>query len=159
MKLRPGLLALPLIMVALFGLASSRSGALAQAPDTRTVVEAYKQAFGAGDLDRTFGYFADNAVASDPTGTFVTKADFRRATEGFLAQNPGLTVTFGESVYVLDTALHRVAVSSDPIRAAGVSRIWLIETIVVFNGKIVSYTGVLDLSDAETLRFAQAAGG
>ena len=138
---------------------TSIESARAQATDVKSVVEAYKQAFASGNLDATFATFADNAASTDPTGVFKNKADFRAATEAFLMQNPGASVSFGDTVYALDTAIHRIAFASDPIRAAGVSRIWLIETLVVFNGKIVSYAAVLDLSDAETAKFAAALSG
>ena len=57
----------------------------------------------------------------------------------------------------MDTAIHYVTLSSDPLRAAGLTRILLIQTLVVFNGKIISLTGALDLTDPETAKFAAAA--
>ena len=60
---------------------------------------------------------------------------------------------------VLDTAIHRIALASDAIRAAGVSRIWVIHTLVVVQGKIVSLAAVPDLSDAETLQFFRTSSG
>lgn len=76
-----------------------------------------------------------------------------------LQQFPNISVAFDDSAYVLDTAVDRVAVAADPIRALGLSRIWIVEMLVVFQGKIVSFTDVLDLSDAETLKFAMAIAG
>ena len=68
--------------------------------------------------------------------------------------NPGFEATFTESKIVDNTAVHRVFVTSDPIRATDVSRFALIHTLVVSRGKIVMLAQQLDLADAETARYA-----
>ena len=127
----------------------------AQTLDAAAVDAAFKQAFLAGDLDGVFALYAADAVETAPFGAFTGKEAIRAATEGFITQNPHLTVSFSASTVLLDTAIHRIALSSDPIRAAGVSRIWVIHTLVVAQGKIVSLSAIPDISDAETLRFVQ----
>lgn len=133
---------------------------LAQQPaDVRTVVETYKQALMQLDGATIAGLFDDNVVINDLGVTAKGKAEAVAELRQVVAQNPHLQITFGETVYVLNTAIERFAYTSDPVQAAGVSRVWVIETLVVLNGKIVSYTAVPDLSDAETVRFVQAVAG
>lgn len=73
-----------------------------------------------------------------------------------VAQNPGLSITFGDTVYVLDTAVERFAYTSDPLQAAGFARVMVLDALVVANGMIESYTAVFDTSDPETARFVAA---
>jgi hypothetical protein len=131
----------------------------AQVPDAKTVDALFKNAFLTGDLDAMFALFAPDAISTEPFGIFTSSAAAKAGLAAFLSQNPRLTASAGDSTVILDTAMHRVAVASDPIRAAGVSRIWLIHTMVVFQGKIIAFAAVPDLSDAETLKFAMAAAG
>jgi hypothetical protein len=131
----------------------------AQVPDAKAVDALFKNAFLAGNLDAMFALYAPDAVSTEPFGIFTTSAAAQAGLAAFLGQNPRFTASVSDSTVTLDTAIHRVAVASDPIRAAGVSRIWLIHTMVVFQGKIVAFAAVPDLSDAETLKFAMASAG
>lgn len=136
---------------------ASLHSARAQSGGPRPVIEAYKTAFAKGDFDTALVNFADNVAVSDPfTCVCTTKAGFLAGIQTAVRQNPGLGLSFGDTVYVLDTGIHRLAVASDPIRALGLTRIWVTETIVVFQGKVISYSTVLDLSDPETVKFATA---
>jgi hypothetical protein len=147
-------------LIAGLGFAGATHHARAQGADIKAVVNAYKQAFAAGDLDATFATMDDNISVSDLGNVFTNKADWRAYTVELIKQSPGLTVAFGDTVYVLDTAVQRVAVSWDSMRAAGIDRIWVIETIVVSPlGKIVSYSAVPDVNDAQTLTFVMASAG
>lgn len=125
-------------------------------PDIQTVIETYKQALTRLDGATIASLFDDNIVIDDLGMTAKGKAEAIAELGQAVAQNPGLTISFGDTVYVLNTAIERFAFTSDPVRAVGVSRVWVIETIVVLNGKMVSYTAVPDLSDAETVQFIQA---
>lgn len=151
------LLAVPLVAALLFG----RPAALrAQTPpDIRTVIETYKQALSRLDGATVASLFADDVVVNDLGMTAKGKQEAIAELGQAVAANPGLAITFGDTVYVLDTAIERFAFSSDPVTAAGFSRLWVIETIVVMNGKIASYTAAFDTSDAETARFVQATAG
>lgn len=147
-------LLIPLIaMLALASLSGATSLRAQQPADIRTVVETYKQALARLDGATVVGLFDDNVVINDLGMTAKGKAEAIAELTQVVAQNPGLTVSFGETVYVVDTAIERFAFASDPIRAAGFSRLWVVETIVVNRGKIISYTAIFDTSDAETARF------
>ena len=63
-------------------------------------------------------------------------------------------MTFEPSEIVRNTAVHRVLVASDPIRATGVPRFALLHTLVVNRGKIVMLSQQLDLDDLDTARYA-----
>jgi hypothetical protein len=124
--------------------------------DIRTVDEAFKHAFQAGDLDATMALFADETVEISPFGIFPSRGAIRSSVETFIRSNPGFSVTFGKSEYVLNTAVHRVTITSDAIRASGVDRFILIHTIVTVRGRIAMLGQQLDLSDVETARYALA---
>src|SRR5579859_151453 len=147
------------LLLSVFLLFPARSLQSQQAPDIKTVIETYKQALMKLDGPTVASLFDDNIVVNDLGMTAKGKAEAIAELGQAVAQNPGLTITFGDTVYVLDTALERFAFSSDPVTAAGFSRLWVIETIVVQNGKIVSYTAIFDSSDAETARFLAATAG
>jgi hypothetical protein len=85
---------------------------------------------------------------------FPGKAAIRASVETFIRANPGFDVTFEASEIVRNTAVHRVLVTSDPIRSTGITRFALLHTLVVARGKIVSLSQQLDLSDLETARYA-----
>jgi hypothetical protein len=145
-------------LLALTALGWNRAAIQAQTSDPAAVDAAWKKAFLAGDLNAVIALYSDDAVETSFVGVSKGKAEIRAGFEGFLGQ-PGFTVSVGDTVVVLDTAVHRIAFAADPMRAAGVSRIWIIETLVVFQGKIVSFSAFPDLSDAETLKFVQASSG
>jgi hypothetical protein len=157
MRIR-GLLLAAVVLLSLVWVGRS-SAVHAQAQDAGAVDAAFKSAFLAGDLNRMFALYAPDAIQNEPFGIFTSSAAGRAGFETFLRQNPGLSASVSDSTVTLDTAVHRVAIASDPIRAAGVSRIWVIHTMVVFQGKIVAFAGILDLSDAETAKFALASSG
>jgi limonene-1,2-epoxide hydrolase len=155
---RLGVLAGLVIAIMALGAAGNRSSARAQqAPDIRTVVEAYKQALMQLDGPAVAALFDDNIILSNFGETAKGKAEAIALLGEAIAAHPHLSVTLGDTVYVLNTAIEREAFSSDVTRAAGVSRVMGIETIVVLNGKIVSYTAVPDLNDPETVRFIEFA--
>jgi hypothetical protein len=128
----------------------------AQQPDVRGVVERYKQALVALDGPAVASLFDDHMVINDLGMTANGKAEAIAELSQVVAQNPQLGISFSDTEYVLNTAVERLAFSSDPVRAAGAGRLWTIETIVASNGKIVSYTAVFDTSDPETARFLAA---
>lgn len=128
-----------------------------QPPDVRTVIESYKQALLKLDGPAVAALFDDNITLSNFGDTAKGKAEATAALRDAIAANPHLAVSLSDTVYVLNTAIERESFSSDLTRAAGVSRVWGIETMVVLNGKIVSYTAVPDLNDPETVRFIQFA--
>ncbi len=130
-----------------------------QPPDIQTVVASYKQAIIKGDGATVAALFADDVVVSDLGTTASGKAAALEELRQAFAQNPNFSIAFSDTSYVLNTAIQRFAFASDPIRAAGFNRIWAIETLVVQNGKIASYTAVFDSSDAETVRFLKAVSG
>jgi len=148
-----------LVVVSLtLGAAGSLSGAGAQrTPDIKMVIETYKQALMKLDGPAVAALFDDNIVLDNFGETAKGKAEAIALLREAIAAQPNLSVSLGETVYVLNTAIEREAFSSDATRAAGVSRVWGIETIVVLGGKIVSYTAVPDLNDPETVRFIQFA--
>jgi hypothetical protein len=94
-----------------------------------------------------------------PFGTFVGTEQVRAFYAGFLAMNPGLSVTFMDRTVSLTSEVHHSLVTSDSIRAAGVTRIRLTETVVVVDGRVQSATVLLDLDDPETAHFAAALTG
>jgi hypothetical protein len=122
--------------------------------DVATVDEAFKRAFAALDVDATMNLFADETVEISPFGVFPGKPAIRGSVETFIRANPGFSVTFENSEIVRNTAVHRVLVSSDPIRATGITRFALLHTLVVNRGKIVMLSQQLDLDDPETARYA-----
>ncbi|HEU5315004.1 MAG TPA: nuclear transport factor 2 family protein [Chloroflexota bacterium] len=127
--------------------------------DARSPAEvdaAFKRAFSAGDLDSTLALFADETVEISPFGVFPGKPAIRASVDTFMRLNPGLSVTFGESEVTRNTVVHRAEVTSELIRASGVSRFVLIHTLVVNQGQIVSIAQQLDYSDPETARYALA---
>jgi hypothetical protein len=146
-------------VLALVGLRTAAPVRAQQPADIRTVVDTYKQALLRLDGATVASLFDDNVVVNDLGMIAKGKAEAIAELSQVVAANPGLTISFGESVYVVDTAVERFSYASDPIRAAGFSRLWVIETIVVNNGKIVSYTAIFDTSDPDTARFAAAAAG
>ena len=137
----------------LFVLDASRP-ASNEGADVATVDGAFKKSFQAGDLDATMELFAAETVEISPFGLFPGKPAIRASVENFMRANPGFEATFTDSKIVDNTAVHRVFVTSDPIRATDISRFALIHTLVVSRGKIVLLAQQLDLSDAETARYA-----
>jgi hypothetical protein len=128
--------------------------------DTATVNAGFKQAWMALDVDRLASYLSDDAIITDPAfGTFHGPAEFRAFVQGFMQQNPGLSVSWSESAVVLDTAVYRGFFASDAIRTTRASRVVEIDTMVVSQGKVIAVVGQLDLSDADTARFVAALGG
>jgi hypothetical protein len=145
------------LAVALLGLPS---GIRAQSTGVSDTLDKLRQATIAGDLDTVLGLYSPEAVVVSPFGTFSGPAAIQAFYTGFLQQNPGLSVTFVDRQVALDTTeVHHSMVSSDAIRSAGLERIVFIETIVVFQGKVISATILLDLSDPQTVQFAAAVGG
>ena len=144
-----------------FSRAAVLTGAAAalQGNDVAAVDEALKQAFRSGDPEALERLYAADAVLISPFGVFHGAGEIRGYIERFFQQNPGLEVTFGETTAVLNTAVHRAHVTSEPIRTSGVDRITLIHTVVVERQRIVSLTAAWDLSDAETARFLAASTG
>jgi hypothetical protein len=128
--------------------------ASAEGADVATVDAAFKEAFKARDLDATMDLFAAETVEISPFGIFPGRDAIRRSVETFIRANPGLDVSFGESEIVRNTAVHRVLVTSDPIRATGVERLVLIHTLVVTRGKIVAIAQQLDLNDVDTAQYS-----
>jgi len=126
----------------------------AQTAETAAVESAFKQAFAAQDVEAVMALYAEDAVEVTSFGTFRGRAEIRTFIEAFFAQNPGFSVSYSESAIVLNTAVRRSFFTSDTIKAAGVSRIVAFSTTVVAQGTIASDTGLLDLSDPETARFA-----
>jgi hypothetical protein len=122
--------------------------------DVATVDEAFKRAFKALDVNATMNLFAEETVEISPFGVFPGKAAIRASVDTFIRANPGFEVTFENSEIVRNTAVHRVLVASDPIRATGIARFALLHTLVVSRGKIVMLSQQLDLSDLETARYA-----
>lgn len=147
------------LILALSALGSVHQTHAQSAADTAAVDAAWKQAFISGDLDALLATYSDDIVDAEPPATFRGKAEVRGFLNAFLQQNPGFSVSFSESAIVLDTAIHRSYLTSDTIKAAGVSRIVIIATKVVYQGKIVTFTGRFDLSDPETARFLAAMAG
>lgn len=143
-------------VVALAGLARATPLRAQQPADIRSVVDTYKQALMRLDGATIAGLFDDNVVVNDLGLTAKGKAEAIAELTQVVMANPGLTISFGESVYIVDTAVEKFAFASDPIRAAGFSRLWVVETIVVNRGKIISYTAIFDTSDAETARYVAA---
>jgi hypothetical protein len=149
-----------LILIGCFVLAIAATAfpaSAAQRPGVAATVDALRAATVAGDLDTVVSLYGPDATLVSPFGTFTGRAAIRGFYEGFLAMNPGLNVTFTDRTVVLGTEVHRSVVISDSVRAAGVARILLIETIVVADGVVVSATVQLDLADSETARFAALA--
>jgi hypothetical protein len=132
--------------------------ARAQTSDAVAIDNAFKQGWMTGNLDAVFTLYAPDVIASVPFGTFTDRASFRAGVDAFLKTQPGASASFGESAFVFSTSVSRTYFSSDPLKALGISRIVIVETRVVRDGKIVSHTGLMDLTDAETARFAAASG-
>lgn len=149
------ILGLVLAVVALGAASKPGSARGQQPPDVKQVIETYKQALTKLDGAAVAALFDDDIVLDNFGDTAKGRPEATALLSDAIAANPHLAVTLSDTVYVLDTAIEREAFSSDVTRAAGVSRVWGIETIVVLNGKIVSYTAVPDLNDAETVRFIQ----
>ncbi len=137
----------------LFVLDSTRP-AQNEGADVATVDAAFKTAFAALNLDATMDLFAPESVEISPFGVFPGKPAIRASVDTFIRANPGFSVTFENSDIVRNTAVHRVLVTSDPIRATGISRFALLHTLVVSRGKIVMLSQQLDLADLETARYA-----
>jgi hypothetical protein len=125
-----------------------------EGPSVAVVDEEFKKSFKALDINATIDLFADESVEISPFGVFPGKTAIRASVETFIRANPGFDVTFEGSEIVRNTAVHRVLVTSDPIRSTGISRFALLHTLVVARGKIVSLSQQLDLSDIETARYA-----
>lgn len=147
-----------LIGIAALALAVGFGGSSVRAEhsDAADVDAAFKQAFMAGDLDALDALGAPGLVEVNPFGVFRGTAEAHAFAVQFVTNNPGLSVSFSESAVVLNTAVHRIFIASDPIRSAGVSRIVLIHTLVIAQGKIITLTATLDLSDPETATYASA---
>ena len=128
-------------------------------PSISSVIETYKQALMKLDGATVASLFSDDVVISDLGTVAKGKADAIAQLRQAVQENPNLQVSFSDTSYSLDTAIERAAFTSDTVRAGGASRLWEIETFVVNNGKIVSYTAVFDTSDAETARFVAAMAG
>ena len=124
--------------------------------DVATVDERLKQAFITGDRALLKALYAPDAVLISPFGVFHGSAEISRYIDQFFAANPGLQVSFGETTVILNTAVHRAIVTSDPIHQAGVERIVLIHTVVIEQDHIVSLTARLDQSDDQTRRYTTA---
>lgn len=147
-------LVIAIIVVMALGWAGNRGSARAQQkPEVQAVVESYKQALQRLDGPAVAALFDDNIILSNFGETAKGKAEAITLLQEAIAAQPHLAVTLSDTVYVLNTAIEREAFSSDVTRAAGVSRVVGIETIVVLGGKIISYTAVPDLDDPETVRF------
>ena len=126
--------------------------------DAASVDAAFKQGFATGNIPAVLDLFAADAVEVNPFGVFGGLPAIRNFTQNFAA-TPGLTVSFSETAVVLNTAVHLAFISSDPIRATGVSRIVFIHTLVVVQGRIQTFTGAFDLSDPQTQQYAATLGG
>jgi len=133
--------------------------ATAAPQDVASTVDALRAATVAGEIDAIVGFYGTDAAVVSPFGTFTGPDQIRAFYTGFLAMNPGLSVTFVDRTVSLSTEVHHSLVTSESIRAAGVSRIRLTETIVVVDGTIRSAAVLLDLTDPETVRFAAALAG
>jgi hypothetical protein len=128
--------------------------AAAEGADIQTVDAAFKKAFQAQDIDATMDLFAAETVNLSPLGIFPSKDAIRTSLMTFLKANPGLEVSFDPSDFLPNTSVHRVRVTSDTVRASGVSGFVLVHTLSISRGKIVCLAQTLDLSDTETAQYA-----
>jgi hypothetical protein len=119
-----------------------------------TVAAAFKQSFQAGDIDATIALFAPETVEISPFGVFPGKDAIRKSAETFIKANPGVQMSFSETQIIENTAVHHLTLASDAIKNAGVSSVNLIQTLVVYRGKIVMLAQQLDLSDPQTARYS-----
>lgn len=133
--------------------------AAAEKADVSATLDALREATVAGDLDAVMDFYAPDAAIVSPFGAFAGRAAIHGFYEQFLATNPGLSVTFIDRTVAFNTEVHRSLVASDTIRMVGVERIIFIETAVVVEGKVVSVTILLDVSDPQTAAFAAASTG
>jgi len=92
-------------------------------PDIKTVIETYKQALTKLDGATVASLFDDNIVLDDLGTTAKGKQEAIAELGQAVAQNPGLAISFSDTVYVLDTAIERFAFSSDPVQSAGFSAV------------------------------------
>lgn len=117
--------------------------------------EALKEGLMAGDVDAIAELYADNAVEQGPWGTFVGKEEVVGFGEDFLTNDSGFEYEFTETQVVNTTAMHTMELSTDSIREAGVDRIVIHHTLVAQDGHIVSLTAVLDMTDEQTVQYAE----
>jgi hypothetical protein len=152
---------LALLLAIGFSFTLARGGAplraLAQSaaadPDAATVDAQFRQLVIAMDYEGAAALFSDDATIIAPFGTYTDHASFVAGLNGFLARTEGLVLGFDAPAVSGNTATHRLIASSDVIRAQSLDRVILIETLQVENGRIVAFTSVPDLTDAQTAQF------
>ncbi len=124
------------------------------------VVSARRAAFRRGDIAAVMAVFTDDAVFEGfglcAAAPCVGKAAIQKEFERQLADKYADTTTSGSARVSGDTFTSRIEIVSDSIKAAGVERIMATTTSVVKGDKISSIRYVLDLSDAQTAKFAAA---
>jgi hypothetical protein len=149
-----------LLLVAALALAAA-PGLVAQeatpaAAEPAAVHAALAQAVQAADPDAFAALFAPDAVLVSPFGIFRGPKEIRAFEAGFFQNNPGLVATFGEPTVVLNTAVSRDLIASDPIAAVGTDRIVIIHTLIVAGNQIVALTAIPDVADPATVHFLAA---
>lgn len=134
---------------------SSEGGETSDDGGAAELAAGFQEAFSAGDADALIELYAEDAVEINPFGTFVGHDEMGPFLEGLFGDNPGLSVVFSEPQVVHHTAMHRMEFSSDPMREAGIDRIVVFHTLVAEGNQIVTFTALLDMTDEQTVQFAE----
>ncbi len=138
----------------------SQTAVFANFQRVREVNNARGTAFRRGDVAAVMGFYTDDVMLEGfglcAAAPCVGKAAIQKEIERQVADKFAGTEIPGTARVSGDTLTFRSEVVSDSIKAAGVERIIVSLTTVVKGDKISSIRYVLDLSDAQTAKFAAA---
>ena len=111
-----------------------------------------------GDITAALALFADNATfttaACQPC---TTKADIAATLQRLVSDHYQITALSNQVSG--NTVSGKASVTSDSIRARGIQRIIVNESLTAQNGLITSFTSAPDPTDAQTMQFLMAATG
>jgi len=131
--------------------------AVAAADDPATVVQRFFDARNRNDIEGTLALVTDDIriVAGPyctPAAPCVGVVALRTDSEGFIADHAQVTIVGVPQVSGTTVRL-RTEGRGDHFRAAGVERFVRNVTVEVRDGKVASYIGIPDASDAQTAQF------
>ncbi len=148
-----GAIAVLVLLAGAWGLQGTPGPASAQV-DLLDLSQRELDALNAGDVEGVLGFYAEDAMLQGSPGCLtpcVGTEAIRMELESIVADN--LRVALISATVSDSTVTRKTEATSDSIRAAGVERIVVSETLEFRGGKISFVTAKVDLADEETRRF------
>jgi len=146
------------VVLGLLGLGTTSASAQ-QPKEPEAVVRAMFDAFNNGDIEQFSSYLSDDATATrlcGPAAPCKGKAAIAQATQAEIAE--GVHADIRDLSVNGGTVVVHISEAAAGFAELGIERVYITVTFTVVDGKVTHFDDVLDLSDPQTAKFAQALG-